>query len=221
MGKQKTYMGFEDIPVYNFYKISDTSDFRWFYKKFYKEMTLELSQEELVILIQRYKDIYDERIKYTNDTKSLEYYRKLNEVSDLETKYYRISSTYDILENIPLENHYFLEFITYYEEDGFIWKNKVVDEESRLEYLKWLKGKIRGFNTKLNATKINYKDILEKPKQEDGSGFDLMKEKILLEEVMERSINIYKCSLKEWCAIIMRAEEKAASIRKSTSKVKN
>ena len=85
MAKQLTYFGFEDLPVYNFYKISETADIRWFYKSFRGDRGIKVSDEDSIELLDRYKETYDERVKYTNDVKSIEYYRKLTEVSNLET----------------------------------------------------------------------------------------------------------------------------------------
>ena len=65
MSKNKTYLNFEDLPVYNFYKIVETSDMRWFYKKFRSEKDIVISEDEVFELANRYKDIYDERVKYT------------------------------------------------------------------------------------------------------------------------------------------------------------
>ena len=73
MSELKTYEGFEDIPVYNFYKIAETSDMRWFYKDFRGDKSIKETQD----FVSRYKAVYDARISYTNDVKSQEYYRKL------------------------------------------------------------------------------------------------------------------------------------------------
>ena len=76
MAKLKTYLGFEDIPVYNFYKIAETGDMRWFYKKFRSNKNIEVSEEDFITLSEKYKSTFSDRIEYTNDVKSIEYYRK-------------------------------------------------------------------------------------------------------------------------------------------------
>ena len=223
MNKDKIYLSFEDLPVYNFYKIVETSDMRWFYEKFRTDKSLILSDDELLELATRYTDIYDERIKYTNDTKSLEYYRKLNEMSDLESKLFRISSAFDVLIDMNSNSDLFSEYVTYFNEDeGFVYSKEIDTKEKALDYIKWLRVKINGFRTKVKVKKSNYADIL-KPADinSKNANFDIVKEKILLQESLAISINIYTCPLIEWCAMIMRAEEKSVQAKKELDKIKN
>ena len=223
MSKNKTYLNFEDLPVYNFYKIVETSDMRWFYKKFRSEKDIVISEDEVFELANRYKDIYDERVKYTNDVKSLEYYRKLNELSDLETKLFRITSAFDVLIDMKVDSSLFFEYVTYFNEDeGFIYSKEIEDEETALNYIEWLRIKIKGFRTKVSVKKSNYADIL-KPADinSKNANFDIVKEKILLQESLVLSIDIYTCPLIEWCAMIMRAEEKSIQAKKDLDKIKN
>ena len=48
-----------------------------------------------------------------------------------------------------------------------------------------------------------------------------MKEKILLEEALNRVIDIYICPVKEWCALVIRAEEKAESQKAQLERIKS
>ena len=223
MSKNKIYLNFEDLPVYNFYKIVETSDMRWFYEKFRNDKDFIISEDESLELITRYTDIYDERVKYTNDTKSLEYYRKLNEMSDLETKLFRITSAFDILIDMKVDSDLFSEYVTYFNEDeGFVYSKEVDNKETALEYIEWLRTKIKGFRTKVKVKKANYADIL-KPADinSKNANFDIVKEKILLQESLVLSIDIYTCPLIEWCAMIIRSEEKSIQAKKDLDKIKN
>jgi len=223
MSKGKSFIGFEDIPVFNFYKIAETMDMRWFYKKFRSDKKIIITEEESSLLTIRYKEIYDERIKYTNDIKTSEYYRKLNEISKLETKLFRLTSSFDVLTEIKLENILFNEFVVYFKEDeGFYFEKEITSKKIRAEYLLWLKNKIKGFTTKVNVKKSNYADIL-KPDEvtTKNAKFDIIKEKILLQEALTMTIDIYKCPLIEWCAMVIRAEEKSKDVKKQIEKIKN
>ena len=223
MSKNKIYLSFEDLPVYNFYKIVETSDMRWFYEKFRNDKDFTLSEDELVELVTRYTDIYDERVKYTNDTKSLEYYRKLNELSDLETKLFRITSAFDILIDIKVDSDLFSEYVIYFNEDeGFVYSKEIENKETALEYIEWLRREIKGFRTRVKVKKSNYADIL-KPADinSKNANFDIVKEKILLQESLVLSIDIYTCPLIEWCAMIIRSEEKSIQAKKDLDKIKN
>ena len=219
----KSYLGFEDIPVYNFYKIAETSDMRWFYKKFRTNRDIQISEKENIALTLRYKEVYKKRVEYTNDLKTQEYYRKLGEVSDLETKLFRLTSGFNALIVIKLSNPLFSQYVEYYKEDeGYNYKKEIKTKEERLKYLSWLQSKIKGFSTKVKVKKANYSDIL-KPKEvtEQNSKFDVIKEKILLQESLGGiHIDIYKCPLIEWCAMIMRAEEKSKDAKKQIEKIK-
>lgn len=223
MSKNKIYLSFEDLPVYNFYKIVETSDMRWFYEKFRSDKDFTLSEDELLKLSTRYKNIYDERIKYTNDTKSLEYYRKLNEMSDLETKLFRITSAFDILIDMKVDSNLFSEYVIYFNEDeGFVYSKEIDNKETALEYIEWLRREIKGFRTRVKVKKSNYADIL-KPADinSKNANFDIVKEKILLQESLVLSIDIYTCPLIEWCAMIIRSEEKSIQAKKDLDKIKN
>tara|TARA_R110002167_G_scaffold241725_3_gene446982 strand:+ start:2246 stop:2923 length:678 start_codon:yes stop_codon:yes gene_type:complete len=223
MANLKTYLGFEDIPVYNFYKIAETGDMRWFYKKFRSNKDIEVSENDIFILSERYKEVYSARVKYTNDVKSIEYYRKLVEISDLETKLFRIQSAFNVLTKIELDNKFFKEYVEYFAEyEFYIFEKEINTEKIRIEYLEWLQIKIKGFSTKVKVRKALYKDILEPEKiTEENAKFDSIREKILLQEALSLSIDIYTCPLIEWCAMIIRAEEKAVQAKKEVDKIKN
>jgi len=218
----KEYLGFEDIPVFNFYKIVETSDVRWFYKKFRFDKDITAEGEVKSELLERYKEVYNDRVKYTNDIKTGEYYRKLNELSDLETKLFRITSSFDVLVEINFDNELFNEYVEYFSEDeGYVFVKKITSKEIRLEYLVWLRKRIKGFKTKTAVKKANYADIL-KPAEINSKNakFDPIKEKILLQESLGVTIDIYKCPLIEWCAMIIRAEEKSKEAKEQVEKIK-
>jgi len=223
MIKDKTYLSFEDLPVYNFYKIVETSDMRWFYEKFRSDKDFTLSEDKLRELGDRYKNIYDERVKYTNDTKSLEYYRKLNELSDLETKLFRIASAFDILIDMKVDSNLFSEYVMYFNEDeGFVYSKEIDNKETALEYIEWLRREIKGFRTRVKVKKSNYADILKPANiNSKNANFDIVKEKILLQESLVISIDIYTCPLIEWCAMIIRSEEKSIQAKKDLDRIKN
>ena len=224
MDKPIVYLSFEDLPVFNFYKIVETTDMRWFYSSFRRDKSLKISKEEEAGLGLRYKEIYEDRVKYTNDIKTAEYYRKLNEISDLETKLFRLTSSFNVIVELPLESVLFEEYVVYFNEDeGYKFTKEIKTIKDREDYLKWLKSKIKGFKTKTNVKKANYADIL-KPKEitTTTAKFDVIKEKIVLQESLGGiSIDVYTCPLIEWCAMLMRAEEKSKDAKKQIEKLKN
>lgn len=223
MAKLKTYLGFEDIPVYNFYKIAETGDMRWFYKKFRSNKDIEVSENDFITLSEKYKSTFSDRIEYTNDVKSIEYYRKLEEISNLEIKLFRMTSAFNVLTKIELDNKFFKEYVEYFADyEFYTFEKEINTEKLKEEYFKWLQIKIKGFKTKVNVRKALYKDILEPEKvTKENAKFDIVKEKILLQEALSLSIDIYTCPLIEWCAMIIRAEEKAVQAKKEVDKIKN
>ena len=224
MSLANTYIGFEDIPVNNFHQTSKTGDLRWFYKSFSGNRDLKISQLDNASLAERYKEVYDDRIKYTSDVKSTEYYRKLNEISDLESKLFRIGSAFDILIDLKTDSKVFLDYVKYFKEDEkFNDFKDIKNDKDRLDYIKWLSFKIKGFKTALAVKKSNYSEVL-KPKEAEkqNSSFDIVKEKLILQESLGNVyINIYTCPLIEWCAMILRAEEKSIESKKQLDKIKN
>lgn len=224
MSLNKTYIGFEDIPVNNFYKIAETGDLRWFYKSFSEDRLLRLSEVDAVSLAERYKKVYDDRVKYTNDVKSNEYYRKLNEVSDLKAKLFRITSAFDVIIDLEPNSRMFLRYVEYFKEyEFFNYEKDLKSDDDFLDYIKWLNIKIKGFKTKVAITESNYSSVL-KPNviKPENDKFDIVKEKIILQECLGNvPINIHTCSLIEWCAMILRAEEKSIESKKQLDKIKN
>jgi len=214
-----TYLGYEDIAVKNFYKISETSDFNWFFKGFEGVDGKTLSEKENETLAARYKQIFLDRIEYLDDHKTKEYYRKLIEVENVRMKLYRISNTFNVMKDIPLKNEYFEQFVQDLKAEGFKFGKPVTTEDERIVYLKLMSSKIKGYKTKLSALKLEYKSDLE-PK-ENVKKFDLMREMIILQEVLpEQRINIGKDPLKLWDGYVRRAGEKAKEQKQILSKSK-
>ena len=97
---KNTYLGYEDITVKNFYKISETSDLRWFYKDYEGIDRKELKDSENEELAGRFKQIFIDRIDYLDDYKTKEYYRKLIEVTNAKMKLYRMANTLKLINEI-------------------------------------------------------------------------------------------------------------------------
>jgi hypothetical protein len=219
--KQKTYIGFDDLPVYNFYQIIEYSDVRWFYKTFYKGSELKISETQEKMLSDRFQDIFSERLEYSNDLKSLEFYRKYTELRSLEVKFYRIVNSFNVILDIYFDDISFGLFVNDFAKEGFIYDKQIRNENDRIKYILWLQKKIKGVKNKLNITRIRNADVLEnKDVSQVISKFDLVKEKILLQEALGISINERKCSLKEWVALCMRAEEKARQHNREIERMK-
>lgn len=215
----REYLGYDSIPVYNFYKISETTDFRWFYKRYDGFNIKELEDAVLLDLAIRFKQIFVDRIEYLDDIKTKEYYRKLIEVSNTEMKYTRMQNTLNTLKEIPFKSEYFIKYVEDLKEDGLKFGEPVIESQQEV-YLKLMQSKVKGFKTKLGALKLEYKDVLE-PKKEKVKQ-DLIKEKIVLKEVLpEQDIDIHKTTLKEWDALVKRAGEKAKEHQKQMGKIKN
>ena len=216
---KNTFLGYEDITVKNFYKISETSDLRWFYKDYEGIDRKELKDSENEELAGRFKQIFIDRIDYLDDYKTKEYYRKLIEVTNAKMKLYRMANTLKLINEITLKSEYFEQFVQDLKEEGLKYGKPVTTEEERTIYLKLMDSKVKGFKTKLAALKLEYKDVLE-PK-EAAKKFDLMREMIILQEILpEQRINVGKDPLKLWDGYKLRAEEKAKEQKSILSKSK-
>ncbi len=214
-----TYLGYDDIAVKNFYKISETSDLNWFYKDYQGVNGKELKDKDSIELSLRFKQIFLDRIDYLDDHKTREYYRKLTEVGNLEMKVYRIGNTLHTLKDIPLKNEYFQKFVEDLKQDGLKFGKPVKFKKDRIVYLKLMDSIVKGIRTKLAALKLEYKDILE-PK-EASKKFDLTREMIILQEVLpEQRINVNTDPLKLWDGYVKRAGEKAEDNKKQMAKIK-
>jgi len=216
---KNTYLGYEDIIVRNFYKISETGDLRWFYKDYEGIDGKELKDAQTVELGARFKQIFLDRIDYLDDYKTKEYYRKLIEVQNAKMKLYRLLNTLKLVKEIPLKNEYFQKFVQDLKEEGLKFGKPVKTEDDRTVYLKLMESKVKGFKTKVSALKLEYKDVLEP--EEASKKFDLTNEMIILQEVLpEQRININKDPLKLWDAYAKRAKEKVKKQEQILSKNK-
>ncbi len=216
---KNTYLGYEDIIVRNFYKISETGDLRWFYKDYEGIDGKELKDAQTVELGARFKQIFLDRIDYLDDYKTKEYYRKLIEVQNAKMKLYRLLNTLKLVKEIPLKNEYFQKFVQDLKEEGLKFGKPVKTNKDREIYLKLMESKVKGFKTKVSALKLEYKDVLEP--EEASKKFDLTNEMIILQEVLpEQRININKDPLKLWDAYAKRAKEKVKKQEQILSKNK-
>ena len=214
-----TYLGYEDIAVKNFYKISETSDFNWFYKDFQGVDGKEFTDKENVTYAERFKQIFLDRIEYLDDYKTKEYYRKLIEVGNLEMKVYRLGNTLHTLKGIPFKNEYFKKFVDDIKKDGLKYRKKLRFKKDGVEYLKYMDSALKGVKTKLSALKLEYKDVLELKKE--TKKFDLNREMIILQEVLpEQRINVNTDPLKLWDGYVKRAGEKAEENKRQMAKIK-
>ena len=68
-----TYLGYEDIVTRNFYKMSETNDLRWFFKDFDVSEGKELKDNEILTLVERFKQRLLDSINYLDDYKTKEY----------------------------------------------------------------------------------------------------------------------------------------------------
>ena len=59
---KNTFLGYEDIIVKNFYKISETGNLRWFYKDYDGIDKKELKKIQTTELSARFKQIFIDRI---------------------------------------------------------------------------------------------------------------------------------------------------------------
>lgn len=189
------YQRYDDIPVYNFYAVLENGDIRNMLYNFNDE----IDNEQLLVDV--FHKIYEDRIDYLDDNGIKIQYQIKGRLNSMEMQLVRLSNDYGVLKNLAYGSKYWLLFAQEVVEEGITIKS-----ENKSDYLHKLDKQIKGFKNKIKAFKIQNKEYLV---DKDGTPIDLIKEKLLLKEVLpNQEINIKKTSLKEWDALHKLARER-------------
>lgn len=219
LNQKLLYRGFSDLPIYNFYEILKTHNMCFFFKDYLDGDDIVIEHKDEMMLIDRFKKVFQDRLDYSGDIKAIESQRKIKEVQREEAKLYRMKNTFNTLIEIPFANKFFNLFVEDLKKDGVKFK-KELTPKTKLAFFDFVIKKIKFQGNKIKTLKVEYKDELE-VKESNGEEFDLMKEKIILDEISNKDIDIYSCPVKEWTALVLRAKEKQEAERKKLEKIKN
>lgn len=198
--KIKYHTDCKTLPIYNFYKIIDNSDFLFLVKGYseYDDDVIEGYKENEAFLI--FQKILEE---YSLLTSNKEVLVGLNmQIHISEMTYER-----NLYKNVMSVFHETKDFsIVYLLSDlGF----SIKPTENAEDLLKRLLSHIKRLNNKIRIKKINYSNRFKKNKEQIKS--DLEKEAIMLELNLElgREIDTHKTSVSKWVKMINISKERS------------
>lgn len=187
------YKSCNSIPIYNFYQIIDTNDYRFMIKDYEpeEERPIEIGESKSLELAELFKGIVAEYSELTMNQKVLADYNKQILIEYLEFEY---NTCVQILELYQEFDSF--EVVVLLREFGH-----QVEAESLEANLKKINNKLKGLKNKIRIHKINYAKKLDNKKNK--SKRDLVRDAMSYEQILDLkySIDIKNTSVKKWLTI--------------------
>jgi hypothetical protein len=197
----KIYDSITNIPIFNFYKVLETDDYSYLYKK--KSLRgVKSNSKELFSL---WVKIYDEYVLKTDDKTTQNHFILINEVHYLQKRYEVIKT---VIESISEYNKNVFGNIL--KEFNVIFNQK----DTVKNQMESLKRQLRAATNKLNRKNSELQLI-----KEESSEINLIKEKVQIEQVIKSKIDIYNDTMEEFIEIKNIANDILKQQRKSVRNV--
>lgn len=184
-----TYTSIKDITIFSFYKILETSDYTYLYKR-KKDRN---DKSKLKELFEIWNLIYDEYVSQTEDANVLNNLRLIDEIDYLETRFMIVK---ELMGSISEYNKkVFGEQLKTF--DIIFNPNLTVDEqrENLLQQLRAATNKIKRKRSELALM------------QEEVKKPNMIREKLSVQAVIGIDIDIYKTTMEEYIEMKKMAEE--------------
>lgn len=181
----------DEITAHHFFKLRDSGDLQWLYPKYdgWDDITAKLPENAREYA----DDIADEYAKLTKNNTTLQY---MDCVDDIEAAATRIYGVAVMLEVIRLRWHIMKDEIKeeYIKKLKF-WNFLLNPSKPLKEELERLHKQLRAAKTKMKRLEKERDDMEEGLKKD---GIDIVKFKVLVQNILKRDIDLNKISIKEW-----------------------
>ena len=101
--KLKTYNYCKTLPMFNFYEIMETEEYRWLLKDFNDDSDISLSEEELNALKELFQTLFNEYIELKKDNKVLKTLKQRAIIANLENRMFWGATLLKLFINNPTE----------------------------------------------------------------------------------------------------------------------
>lgn len=181
----------DEITAHHFFKLRDTGDLQWLYPKYdgWDDITEKLPENA-----REYRnDILDEYAKLTKNNTTLQY---MDCVDDIESAATRIYGVAIMLDAIRLRWDFMADDTKkQYIEKLRFWNFILHTGKPLKEELERLQKQLRAAKTKLKRLEKERNDMEDSLKKD---GIDIVKFKVLVQNILKRDIDLNKMSIKEW-----------------------
>lgn len=211
------YNNCDDLPIYFFYKIFDTKDYRYLIIDFNKysesHVINEQQQKELSDVFNR---ITFEYSRLTNNNKLKKKYQLQIDIKELEIEYNYCVKTIEIYLKYEV-----IEVLLLLEEFGY---DIDVNKDIKKQILR-INNQLKGIKNKVRLRKIRYTKLYKEDKDESNDSKDtflmkdLEKKAIYLKANLNISIDTKKTSVTTWASILDVNEEKR--LKDGQTRIKN
>lgn len=181
----------DEISAHHFFKLRETSDLQWLYPKYdgWKEVSHKLPENA-----QEYADdIADEYSKLIKNNTTMRYMDCIDDIESAATRIYGTAIMLDVIRlrwelmDAPTQQQY-LEKLRF-------WNFVLNPQKPLKKELERLHKQLRHAKTKLKQLEKERSDM-EKSLEEEG--VDIVKFKVMVQNILKRDIDLKKISIKEW-----------------------
>lgn len=181
----------DEITAHNFFKLRDTRDLQWLYPKYdgWEDISEKLPENAQECA----DNIMDEYSKLIKNNTTLQYMDCIEDLESAATRIYCVSA---LLENIRLRWLFMKEdvrkeYIAVLKGWNFLFnpEKPLKDELGRLHR------QLRAAKTKMKKLEADRKLLESNLKK---GGVDIVKFKVMVQNILKRDIDLKKISIKEW-----------------------
>ncbi len=205
--KHYTYKSCSDLPIYNFHKVMETSNYAYLVKGWDEHTDVVLDKDKMAGI---WVDIYKEYCVLTNNNKALQYYRKKGRLFYLEMKKLVVGRLLLQLSVNDLDEDSQKVIIDEIREWKFDYAPNIKDTTAIENVLRLL----RVQDNEIGLLKSSLKELEEK-----GDDIPLIKQVVKVEQLLGRTeIDPRKTSVEKWVYMMDEIKEITAQRLKEINK---
>jgi len=190
--KLKTYNYCKTLPMFNFYEIMETEEYRWLLKDFNDDSDISLSEEELNALKELFQTLFNEYIELKKDNKVLKTLKQRAIIANLENRMFWGATLLKLFINNPTEET---------AESLRSWKFKIdITKPLDLEFESVTK-QLKSLRTKINMEVSAYEKMVEN-KNKNKEKLNIEKQAINVAKGLDLKypINTKETTMVQWLA---------------------
>ena len=190
--KLKTYNYCKTLPMFNFYEIMETEEYRWLLKDFNDDSDISLSEEELNALKELFQTLFNEYIELKKDNKVLKTLKQRAIIANLENRMFWGATLLKLFINNPTEET---------AESLRSWKFKIdITKPLDLEVESVTK-QLKSLRTKINMEVSSYEKMVEN-KNKSKEKLNIEKQAINVAKGLDLKypINTKETTMVQWLA---------------------
>ena len=190
--KLKTYNYCKTLPMFNFYEIMETEEYRWLLKDFNDDSDISLSEEELNALKELFQTLFNEYIELKKDNKVLKTLKQRAIIANLENRMFWGATLLKLFINNPTEET---------AESLRSWKFKIdITKPLDLEVESVTK-QLKSLRTKINMEVSAYEKMVEN-KNKNKEKLNIEKQAINVAKGLDLKypINTKETTMVQWLA---------------------